>query len=116
MIITNEFLEQIRTSNGGYTKAQMFIVAYFLNATISPSQIYPTNWKARLIGKEISDLWAQKLIQAREYTGKDLYKLGVSKCTGLSKERADMIMPIKTIKEKKRKAKNKRRATKRFSG
>jgi hypothetical protein len=114
MIITNEFLEKMRTSNGGYTKAQMLIVAYFLNTTISPSQIYPANWKARLVGKEISDLWAQKLFQAKEYSSKDLFNLGASKCTGLSKERADILMPIKNMKEKKRKAKNKRRAKKRL--
>ena len=113
MIITKEFLEAIRTKNGGYTKAQMYLVAYFLGETITPNQIFPNNWKSRLDGMEISDVWVSKLIKAKDFSARDLFRLGVTHCTGLSKERADIIMPIKTKSEKRRKAKNKRRYFKR---
>jgi hypothetical protein len=107
--LNNEFIENMRTAKGGYTKAQMFIVAYLLKTKISPDNIYPSNWKAKLMRIDVPEIWVSKILQARNYSARDLYRLGVAKCTGLSKETAEKIMPVKTKAEKRRNKRMKNR-------
>ena len=91
MIVDNDFIMSIRTNTGGYTKAQMYIVAHLINETIEVDHVYPTNWKQRILGMDIPDVWVSRLITASKYRAKDLVTKGVPECTGLTQDQADAI-------------------------
>jgi hypothetical protein len=91
MIVDNDFIMSIRTNTGGYTKAQMYIVAHLLDETIEVDHVYPTNWKQRILGMDIPDVWVSRLILASKYRARDLVSKGVPECTGLTQDQADAI-------------------------
>ena len=102
MIVDNNFIMSIRTATGGYTKAQMYIVAHLINETIQPDHVYPTNWKQKILGMDIPDSYVSRLITVSKYKAKDLVSKGVPYCTGLTQEQADSI--CKTQRKRSNKA------------
>jgi hypothetical protein len=112
MIFTNDFIELGRTGNNGFTKAQMYIVANLLGETISSEYIYPKNWKERLTGMEVNDVWVTRFIKAKEYTAKHIMRMGVERCTGIPKEQAKLICNDQRMLSEKAKRKADKRKMK----
>ena len=109
MVFTNDFIELGRTGNNGFTKAQMYIVANLLGETITSEYIYPKNWKERLTGLEVSDVWVTRFIKAKEYTAKHIMRMGVERCTGIPKEQAELICNDQRMLSEKAKRKAEKR-------
>lgn len=112
MIFTDKFIELGRTNNNGFTKAQMYIVAYILGETISSEYIYPKNWKERIIGLDVDDVLITRFVKAKEYTAKHIMRMGVERCTGIPKERAELICNDQRMLSEKAKRKAEKRIKK----
>lgn len=112
MIITNEIIELGRTKSKGYTKAQMYIVCHLIGDTMTSEYIFPNNWKNRLLGMDVEDIWGARFIKAKDYKSTDIVAKGVEFCTGIPESTAKKICNDQRMRSEKAKRKADKRKKK----